>query len=82
MRHKFVNGVITYGIITDECRIIGNNSDIIIAMLHYKEKEINITYDCTTDRVLIHEWYNIASEELPVVTEELREYFNYRRKLA
>lgn len=77
MRHELACGTVT-----DEYRIVGNNSDIIVAKLHYKTGEIDITYDCTTDRVLIHEWYKIASDELPVVTEELRDYFNYRRKLA
>ena len=75
MRHELACGTVT-----DEYRIVGNNSDIIVAMLHYKTEEIDITYDCTTDRVLIHEWYKIASEELSVVTEELRVYFNNRRK--
>ena len=75
MRHELACGTIT-----NIHRIVGNNSDIIIAMLHYNTKKINITYDCTTDRVLIHEWYKIASEELSVVTEELRVYFNNRRK--
>ena len=75
MRHK-----LTCGTITGEYRIVGNNSDIIVATLHYKTGNIDITYDCTTDRVLIHEWYKIASEELSVVTEELRVYFNNRRK--
>lgn len=75
MRHELACGTVT-----DEYRIVGNNSDIIVATLHYKTEEIDITYDCTTDRVLIHEWYKIASEELSVVTEELRVYFNNRRK--
>jgi hypothetical protein len=75
LRHE-----LTCGVITNESRIVGNNSDIIIAKLHYKTGDIDITYDCTTDRVLIHEWYKIASEELSVVTEELRVYFNNRRK--
>lgn len=75
MRHELACGTVT-----DEYRIVGNNSDIIVAMLHYKTGDINITYDCTTNRVLIHEWYKIASEELSVVAEELRVYFNNRRK--
>lgn len=77
MRHELACGTIT-----NIHRIIGNNTDIIIATLDYKAAKIDITYDCTTDRVLIHEWYRIVSEELPVITEELRDYFNYRRKFA
>lgn len=77
MRHELACGTIT-----NIHRTIGNNTDIIIATLDYKATKIDITYDCTTDRVLIHEWYRIASEELPVITEELRDYFNYRRKFA
>lgn len=39
------------------------------------QKPINVTYDCKKDNLIIHEWYNINSAALGVVTELLKACF-------
>ena len=54
----------------------GNVSKFYTAKARYNDKNFNITYDCKTENILIHEWYKFNKEQLTEVTEDLKRYFN------
>ncbi len=63
-------------IINKENIHIGNESKFYTARARYNNINFNITYDCKTGNIIIHEWYKFNKEQLKEVTEELKRYFN------
>jgi hypothetical protein len=53
----------------------GNVSEIYTCKLIYKGEELNITYDCKKNNLIVHEWYKLTKEELNSITEELANHF-------
>lgn len=62
-------------IVTKSNLHIGNTSKFYTAKARYNDVKFNITYDCTTGNVTIHEWYKFNSNQLTTITEELTKYF-------
>lgn len=38
-------------------------------------KCINLTYDCMTGKLVVHEWYVLASDSIESFTSEVKDYF-------
>lgn len=56
-------------------RNTGKITDCIFAKLLHKKTDINLTYDCNSSNLVIHEWYKLSTSELDEITEELKQFF-------
>lgn len=63
------------GSISNVKRVKGNITDCFWAIFHYLGFKINITYDCLTNVLLIHEWYDLPESELTKISDMLQKYF-------
>lgn len=45
-------------------RIESKDKTIVIGKVYYKSKVYNVTYNSTTDNVIICEWYTLSKEEI------------------
>ena len=54
---------------------IGNQSKFYTAKARYNDMILNITYDCNSQDIIIHEWYKLSKNQIIEVTEELKKYF-------
>lgn len=54
---------------------IGYTYRFITARLIHRVGKINLTYDCNTGNLIVHEWYKIPEDELKDMVDELKEYF-------
>lgn len=62
-------------IVTKSNLHIGNESKFYTAKARDNNINFNITYDCKTGNIIIHEWYKLNKEHLAEVTAELKKYF-------
>ena len=62
-------------IINKENLHIGNESKFYTAKAVYDNTNFNITYDCKTGNITIHEWYKFNKHKLAEITDELKTYF-------
>lgn len=51
---------------------IGNQSKFYTAKARYNDMILNITYDCNSQDIIIHEWYKLSKNQIIEVTEELK----------
>lgn len=62
-------------IITKSYLHTGNQSKFYTAKASYNDIILNITYDCNSQNIIIHEWYKLSKNQIIEVTEELKKYF-------
>ena len=62
-------------IITKSNLHIGNQSRFYTAKARYNDIILNITYDCNSQDILIHEWYKLSKNQIIEIAEELKKYF-------
>lgn len=62
-------------IVTKSNLHIGNASKFYTAKARYNDVNFNITYDCTTGNVTIHEWYKFNNYQLSIITAQLNNFF-------
>ena len=65
--------------LNDVKRNTGIVTDCIFANFTYQDKKIAVTYDCKSDNLIIHEWYNIPEDKLGLVEEKLKKCFREMR---
>ena len=53
----------------------GNQSNFYTAKASYNDIILNITYDCNSQNIIIHEWYKLSKNQIAEVTAELKNYF-------
>lgn len=53
----------------------GNESKFYTAKARYNNINFNITYDCKTGNIIIHEWYKFNKEQLIDVQEQIKVHF-------
>lgn len=53
----------------------GKESEFYTAKAKYNGKNLNITYDCKTENIIIHEWYKFNNIQLSDINEKLMMYF-------
>lgn len=70
------------GRLTKVQHFVGNVENFYIAKLKQGKNTFNITYNCNNGNLIIHEWYNLAKDELADVTKELLDYFKNIKKVA
>lgn len=54
---------------------VGNQSRFYTAKASYNDMILNITYDCNSQDIIIHEWYKLSKNQIIEVAEELKKYF-------
>lgn len=58
--------------LTDIKTVIGNETCCIWAKVRFPDvKAINLTYDCTTQNLIIHEWWRLDEDALNAVSKEI-----------
>lgn len=58
--------------LTDIKTVKGNETCCIWAKVRFPgKKSINLTYDCTTKNLIIHEWWRLDEDALKVVRKEI-----------
>lgn len=62
-------------IITKSNLHIGNKSRFYTAKAMYNNIKLNITYDCKSQDIIIHDWYNLSENQIAKVIAELKKYF-------
>lgn len=55
---------------------VGNVSEFYTAKMRIDNKTINVTYDCKSNNLIIHEWYEIKPDALELVTLLVKTCFN------
>ena len=58
----------------------GDVSEYYTAKIRYDDMNFNITYDCKTENLIIHEWYKIDSCQIYKLTEHLKRHFKNKTK--
>lgn len=53
----------------------GNQSKFYTAKASYNDIILNITYDCKSQNIIIHEWYKLNENQIAEVIAELKKYF-------
>lgn len=56
-------------------RNTGKMTDCIFAKILHNNIDINLTYDCISKNLIIHEWYRVSKLELNDMIEELKQCF-------
>lgn len=56
---------------------VGNVSEFYTAKMRIDNKTINVTYDCKSNNLIIHEWYEIKPDALELVTLLVKTCFNH-----
>lgn len=55
---------------------VGNVSEFYTAKMRIDNKTINVTYDCKSNNLIVHEWYEIKPDALELVTLLVKTCFN------
>lgn len=53
----------------------GNDSEFYTAKARYNDINFNITYDCRTENIIVHEWYKFNNIQLSDINERIKLYF-------
>ena len=55
---------------------VGNVSEFYTAKMRIDNKTINVTYDCKSNNLIIHEWCEVKPDALELVTLLVKTCFN------
>lgn len=65
MKRIIVNNAI---VLNQVKKHVGNAAEFYTGIMDINGKHINVTYDCKSNNLIIHEWYEIKSDTLDMVT--------------
>ena len=58
----------------------GNVSEFYTVKARYNDKIFNITYDCKTKKIIIHEWYKFDNIQLSDISKKIKLHFKSKAK--
>ena len=69
--------IVNSAIVLDQVeKHVGNVTEFFTAKTNINGKHINVTYDCKSNNLIIHEWYELKPDALKLVTLLIETCFN------